>query len=206
MYATDIYMLLDVQKQRKLEQSPPPGTWVNLADRFYGVYMQDYIAAPPNRAGTSETYLSSLPVNKFAIVNDQSSWQGGNHWFMIYRRHTHHYEVFDSVGFSRKKQFVLLRDLPYYNLKAFNVERVQAPTTKSCGKFCLVFAHELIRYRDLLDFHQVFNLLFLNSSYSFRTLQLNEYFITRRLDMIICSCHNIKCDHGRKRGKGKGSR
>ena len=132
---------------------------------YWGIYSQS----------EEPLVAKNLPVNYFAILNDQSSEEKGRHWFLVYRKQPSTYYVFDSLGFSWKKHSLYLKSLPRDLIKVFNKVSVQPGRSKLCGYYCLAFIEKLLSTKD---FKTAFKSLFCRQSdYYLSCKKDNDIFI-----------------------------
>ncbi len=87
---------------------------------------------------------SSFSPHLFSIFLDSVASGSGVHWFVLHRRSSDLYEVFDSLGTTAAYVKKVLRRKGFCD---FNVTRLQSSSSKNCGKFCLYFIIE--RYFNL---------------------------------------------------------
>ena len=134
---------------------------------YWGIYSQ-----------SEEPFVTKhLPLNHFAILNDQSYEQEGRHWFLLYRKHPSAYYVFDSLGFSWKKKSLYLKSLPRKFIHTFNIVAVQPQKSKLCGLYCLAFAEKIITVQD---FQKAFSSLFCRYNRNYLSpKENNDNFVTR---------------------------
>lgn len=135
-------------------------------NKLLGVFMQDQLH-----------HLKTIKPGQFAIVNNQSSWQGGQHWFAVFCVSAGRYQIFDSTGFSEQKRVQWLKCLK--GRFFYNTARVQPHYSNFCAAYCIIFAIE--RYLKIhLGFADVFT-----SAFHPRDWTANEY--------LACTYLNNKC-------------
>ena len=101
-----------------------------------------------------------LKLHHFVICNTDVSSGEGKHWFCLYKSKKNTIECFDSLGVeSETKKNNLLNICQFYsaNELKINSTQVQASTSTTCGKFCLMFIIERLHnpdltFDELLDF------------------------------------------------------
>ena len=74
--------------------------------------------------------------NTLLTITFSKSSGTGKHWFAILQIDKKSVEVFDSLGV---KEDVVKNKVHYKKLFRYNVTPVQAPSSSSCGAFCIYF-------------------------------------------------------------------
>ena len=92
---------------------------------FHGVFSADQIP--------------KLPLGKCIIVNCCTADRLGIHWVSLYRKSNKIIELFDSTG--NKPRFYQDIVWPKCEIIQYNVNRIQAKNTSSCGFFCMIYCY-----------------------------------------------------------------
>jgi hypothetical protein len=131
----------------------------SCAELFLGVFAANQV---------QET-LHKAPVRSFCFANTDHSSERGSHWYVIFKISRTVYETFDSLGQTRE---TAEERVGAVGLCYFNISRVQAEESKSCGKFSLYFCvTRLLNYEE--PFAEVFSDCFTSN------LELNEHIVDR---------------------------
>ena len=118
---------------------------------FKGVYATDEI----ERLDFNPPYI--------IIVNTQPSYLDGKHWICMFIDQQEK-EYFDSLGnppLPTMKRFLTKMGGCYQ----FNKERLQHPSTNSCGHFCLYYSYYKCRGYSMKDILNKFNSDLMVNSY-----------------------------------------
>ena len=96
------------------------------------------------------------------IVNTQPSYLDGKHWICmcIDQQQSEHFDSLGNPPLPTMKQF--LTKMGSYE---YNTERVQHPSTNSCGHFCLYYSYYKCRGYSMKDILNKFNTDLMVNSY-----------------------------------------
>lgn len=94
---------------------------------FLGVYAADEL---------KKTLRKASP-RTFCIVNTDKSCEAGSHWYVVFKISNSCYETFDSLGQSEDTAKLRVGKVRQC---VFNETKVQADSSKSCGKFAAYFS------------------------------------------------------------------
>lgn len=118
-----------------------------------------------------DTIPKTLRKGHFFICNTDFSWNEGTHWILFLRPLHNCIEIFDSLGFDKEKQNLLLK---YWRFRIkfleFNETGFQSESSSLCGGFVLLYIYHRLHNLDLsmVDFlSELFN----------RSCNINEKFV-----------------------------
>ncbi len=93
-----------------------------------------------------------LKVKSFVIVNLSPSSHPGSHWVVLLRPHKDTLELFNSSGCSNLDNVKPYLKFPFKSQIFYNTASVQAPSTSSCGLFCVYFIiHRFLNLDQTFD-------------------------------------------------------
>ena len=90
---------------------------------------------------SADTIPLKLKVNQFAIINTDTSFGKGKHWYCFLKYSSSSLEVFDSLGVNKQKKEFLSQNLRLSGIKdlEINTTQFQRDDTDSCGKYVIYF-------------------------------------------------------------------
>lgn len=114
-----------------------------LSPYFLGVFAADELKKNLQRA----------KPRSFLIANVQNASEPGSHWFTVFKTSATTCETFDSLGQSEE---TARQRVGKFSHCVFNQSRVQADSSKNCGKFAVYFCvTRVLNYQE--PFPEVFS-------------------------------------------------